>query len=531
MDVKVCREIVDYLLRVPNPTIRDVSLAKIRVAGRYGLGEIPSNAELISVLAPSERGRLIHLLRRKRVRTASGVTVIAAMTRPYPCPKDEPCAYCPGGPSQGVPQSYTGREPAAMRGIQNDYDPYWQVRRRIEQLEAIGHTVDKVELIIMGGTFLATPFEYQRYFVKGCLEAVVGRRIPSLEDAKREAERSRIRNVGITVETRPDWSKEIHVDRMLSMGVTRVELGVQNIYDDIYERVDRGHMVQDVVEATRILKDSGLKVLYHMMPGLPGSDFERDLAAFKTIFTDPRFKPDMIKIYPCLVLKGTKLHEWWKLGQYEPYTTEEAVHLISEVKRFVPEWVRVMRVQRDIPSYLIEAGVDKSNLRQLVHERLNRLGFRCRCIRCREVGLRMLSEGVKPDLENVEVLKRRYRASEGEEIFISVEDTVNDILIGYLRLRFPSEHAHRPEIADFDASLIRELRVCGHLVPVGVRPVPEKEAYQHMGYGAELLSEAEEVSRAKGVEKILVTSALGTKRYYKRFGYKPDGPYMSKRLK
>jgi len=530
MDIKVCREIVDYLMRIPNPTVRDVGLAKTRVAGRYGLRRIPSNAELISVLTPSERSRLIHILRRKKVRTASGVTVVAAMTRPYPCPKSEPCAYCPGGPTQGVPQSYTGHEPAALRGIQNSYDPYWQVRHRIEQLKAIGHTVDKVELIIMGGTFPATPPEYQRYFVKGCLEAIIGKRVPSLEIAKREAEKSRVRNVGITVETRPDWSKEAHVDLMLSMGVTRVELGVQNIYDDIYELVDRGHTVQDVVEATRILKDSGLKVVYHMMPGLPGSSFERDLEAFKTIFTDPRFKPDMLKIYPCLVLKGTKLHEWWRRGEYRPYTTEEAVRLISEVKRFVPEWVRIMRVQRDIPSYLIEAGVDKSNLRQLVHERLKRLGFKCRCIRCREVGLRWLSKGERPSLEDVEVLRRSYTASEGEEVFISIEDLSNDILIGYLRLRFPSEHAHRPEISGFNSSIIRELRVCGQLLPVGAKPLPNREAYQHMGFGAKLLSEAEEVSMEKGVEKILVTSALGTKEYYKRFGYKPDGPYMSKRL-
>ncbi|HIE14364.1 TPA: tRNA uridine(34) 5-carboxymethylaminomethyl modification radical SAM/GNAT enzyme Elp3, partial [Candidatus Bathyarchaeota archaeon] len=327
MALNICREIVDCLLSIPNPTERDVALAKIRIASKYGLKHIPSNSDIINVLNPEEKIRLINVLRRKKVRTASGVTVIAAMTKPWPCPKIEPCSYCPGGPRFGVPQSYTGQEPAAMRGIQNEYDPYMQVKQRIGQLEAIGHTIDKIELIIMGGTFLATPHEYQEYFVKGCLEAIIGKRFSSLDEAKKEAEKSQRRNVGITVETRPDWAKEEHVNRMLSMGVTRVELGVQNIYDDIYELVNRGHTVNEVVKATRILKDSGLKVLYHMMPGLPGSNPQRDIEAFKTIFSDQRFKPDMIKIYPCLVLKGTKLYELWRQGVYKPYTTEEAVDL------------------------------------------------------------------------------------------------------------------------------------------------------------------------------------------------------------
>jgi len=527
MNTSIYREIIEYLMKIPNPSREDVNLAKIKFAGKYQLNKVPSNSELIKHLTPNERGKLLPILRRKRIRTASGVAVIAAMTKPWPCPKDEPCIYCPGGPAYGVPQSYTGHEPAAMRGVQNDYDPFRQVRHRIEQLEAIGHVVDKVELIIMGGTFPATPVWYQEYFVKGCLDALIGWRTSSLEEAKREAETSRIRNVGITVETRPDWSREVHVDRMLNMGVTRVELGVQNIYDDIYELVNRGHTVRDVVEATRILKDSGLKVLYHMMPGLPGSDFKRDLEAFRRIFNDPEFKPDMLKIYPCLVIRGTRLYEWWRKGLYKPYTTEEAAKLIFEVKRIVPEWVRIMRIQRDIPAWLIEAGVKRSDLRDLVQRMLKESGFRCRCVRCREAGIRMLRDGVKPDPDNITILVRRYEASSGLEFFISAEDTVNDVLIGYLRLRFPSERAHRPEIANFKASIIRELHVYGPMVPVGERL---REAYQHKGYGALLLAEAERISREYGMRKILVTSALGTKRYYMRFGYKYDGPYMSKML-
>jgi elongator complex protein 3 len=527
MSREASREIIDGLMRLEKPSLSDVNQVKIRVAGKYGLSQVPPNSEIIRHLEPEEKAKLLNILRRKPVRTASGVTVVAVMAKPWPCPQGQSCLYCPGGPSKGVPQSYTGLEPAAMRGLQNKYDAYSQVKHRIEQYKTIGHLVDKVELIIMGGTFPSTPQGYQGEFVKGCLDAINGESSSSIEEAKRLAETSQIRNVGITVETRPDWAKEKHVDHMLSMGVTRVEIGVQNIYDDIYELVRRGHTVKDVVEATRILKDSGLKVVYHMMPGLPNSNFERDLEGFKQIFSDPNFKPDMLKIYPCLVIEGTKLHEWWKQGKYEPCTTEEAVELVSEVKKIVPEWVRIMRVQRDIPAYLIEKGVNKSNLRELVLNRLREEGRRCRCIRCREAGHRWLKDNVVPDYKQVKVLAKTYEASDGTEHFISVEDPVNDVLIGYLRLRFPSNRVHRPEILGGRTSLIRELRVCGPVVPVGKRL---KGAHQHKGCGKLLLERAEQFSKEHGCSKIIVTSALGTKRYYKRLGYQYDGFYMSKRL-
>jgi elongator complex protein 3 len=527
MSQNIAREVIDHLMGIPEPTSRDVNVAKMIVAEKYNLKRVLSNSEIIKHLEPSERKRLIKILRRKAVRTISGITVIAVMTKPWSCPKKEPCAYCPGGPQIGAPQSYTGHEPAAMRGLQNNFDPYMQVKSRIAQLKAIGHTVDKVELIIMGGTFPAMPLDYQEDYVKDCLDALNDVNSESLEEAKKTSERGRLRNVGITVETRPDWSKEQHVDRMLSMGVTRVELGVQNIYDDIYELVDRGHTVQDVVEATRILKDSGLKVVYHLMPGMPGSDYDRDLKAFKKIFSDEGFKPDMVKIYPCLVIKGTKTYKWWKRGIYKPYTTDEAAQLIMEVKKSIPEWIRIMRVQRDIPAYLIEAGVNRSNLRQIVQEKLGRLSLSCRCIRCREVGHKWLKDRVKPELDKIEISKTGYRASEGEELFISAEDRENDMLIGYLRLRLPSEKAHRPEILESRASLIRELHVYGPLVPVGHR---SEWGYQHRGYGAQLLREAEKISEEHGFRKIVVTSALGTKHYYMRFGYGYEGPYMTKLL-
>ena len=523
------REIIESLMRVRSPSFDDVNRVKMHVAAEYKLGNVPSNAELICLLKAEEKPKLLPLLRRKITRTISGVTVIAVMTKPYPCPQQEPCAYCPGGPRFGVPQSYTGFEPATMRGLQNQFDPYRQVKSRIEQLRAIGHRVDKAELIVMGGTFPATPFDYQSWFVQRCLDAIVGKESASLEEAKKNAETSRIRNVGITVETRPDWAKETHVDNMLSMGVTRVELGVQNPSDDVYCLVGRRHKVWDVVEATRVAKDAGLKVVYHLMPGLPGSNPRKDLEAFRKIFESSDFRPDMVKIYPCLVLKGTKAYEWYSDGKYKPYSNEEAANLIMEMKKFVPFWVRVMRVQRDIPAGLIVAGVKRSNLRQLVQQKLREQGVRCRCIRCREVGHRMMIDKVKPDPDKVEILTTKYVASGGEEVFISAEDVENDVLIGYLRLRVPSEKAHRAEVKAKACSVVRELHVYGPLVPVGKHFA---KAWQHKGFGGVLLGEAERITREDyGLGKVLVISALGTKQYYMRFGYGYDGVYMSKMLR
>jgi elongator complex protein 3 len=515
-------------MHIPSPTLDDVNRIKMQASAEYKLDKVPSNAEIISLLKAQEKPKLTSLLRRKTTRTISGVTVIAVMTKPYPCPQPEPCAYCPGGPSFGTPQSYTGFEPAAMRGLQNQFDPFLQVKSRIGQLQAIGHGVDKIELIIMGGTFPATPLDYQTWFVQRCLDAITDKDSVSLEEAKKNAEKSRVRNVGITVETRPDWAKEAHVDSMLNMGVTRVELGVQNPSDEIYRIVGRKHTVQDVIEATRIMKDSGLKIVYHLMPGLPSSDLEKDCEAFREIFENPNFKPDMIKIYPCLVLKGTKAYEWYHTGKYKPYTSDEAARLMVEIKKIIPPWIRIMRVQRDIPAPLIIAGVNKSNLRQLAQQKLKEQGIRCRCIRCREVGHRMAIDKVELNPDKVKILTTKYAASEGEEIFISAEDAENGVLIGYLRLRIPSERVHRLEVKANPCSIVRELHVYGPLVPVGKHLA---KAWQHKGYGSILLNEAERMTNEDyDLKKILVISALGTKQYYMRFGYHYDGVYVSKLL-
>jgi elongator complex protein 3 len=522
------REIISTLLSMESPTHEDVNRLKIKTAAKYHLQAVPANADLISALSLQEAKRLLPILKRKATRTISGVTVVAIMTKPYPCPQPEPCAYCPGGPTQGSPQSYTGFEPAALRGTQNRFDPYEQVKSRIRQLTAIGHKVDKVELIVMGGTFPATPMEYQTRFIQRSLDSLTGKTSKNLEEAKTNAEVSKTRNVGITIETRPDWAKKPHIDAMLGMGVTRIELGVQNPDNEIYRLVGRTHTVADVVEATRLAKDAGLKIAYHMMPGMPGSNPKKDIAVFNRIFTDSDFKPDMIKIYPCLTIAGTKTYEWYQKGTFEPYTTEDAANVIVEIKKNIPNWVRIMRIQRDIPARLILAGVKKSDVRELVQSKLKAQGIQCQCIRCREVGHRLSVDHVEPNLEKVKVIVQNYKASQGEEFFISAEDQEKNVLLGYLRMRVPSSKANRPEITALPSAIIRELHIYGQLVPVGKH---SKAAWQHKGFGQILLKEAERLAITElGLKKLLVISALGTRRYYMRFGYERDGVYVSKKL-
>ncbi len=308
----------------------------------------------------------------------------------------------------------------------------------------------------------------------------------------------------------------------MNLGVTRVEIGAQTLDNSIYKLVERGHTVSDVIEAIRIVKDSGLKVCIHMMPGLPGATPEGDFLSFKSLFHDPRFKPDMVKIYPCLVLEGTKLYEWWLSNEYKPYPLDTVIDLLSGVKKMIPPWIRVMRVQRDIPAKMIVDGVKKSNLRQLVERGLSEEENKCRCIRCREAGLKY---DLDPSKLNVEVRRIEYEASDGLELFISAEDFDKEVLIGYIRVRIPSEEAHRPEV--HGAALVRELHVYGQMIPVGRRSTKD---FQHRGWGRKLLAEAELEAAKLSTEKILITSGLGVKQYYVKQGYRHYGPYMAKYL-
>jgi elongator complex protein 3 len=312
---------------------------------------------------------------------------------------------------------------------------------------------------------------------------------------------------------------------MLELGTTRVELGVQSTYDEVLLEIERGHTVEDSISATRITKDAGMKVCYHMMPGLPKSDPDMDLEAFRNLFENPDFRPDMLKIYPCLVVEGTKLHKLWEEGGYKPYRTEECADLIARIKDLIPKWVRIQRIQRDIPVKLISDGVDKSNLRQIVQKKLAELGRSCNCIRCREVGISTL-KGEKVDMDSIEYKHTSYKASQGKEHFLTFEDK-NGILIAYCRLREPSESAHRMEISSQPCVIVRELKVAGDMVPIGRSADLQ---WQHKGYGAKLLENCEDIAKEAGIGHILVTSGVGTRDYYRKFGYERKGPYMAKSL-
>ncbi len=520
---------------------------KRELAVKLGLDQFIRNSELLAEAGPEERRRILHILQKKPTRTLSGVAVVAAMTSPHECPHGR-CRYCPGGPDMEVPQSYTGKEPATRRAIQYGFDPYLQTTMRLTQLKSIGHPVDKAELIVMGGTLTARCVDYQDWFVKECVRAM-NEFQGNYDEAKNHPEEfinnyeknpknfnyrekiqevnesSSVRCVGITFEPRPDWARAEQINFMLDFGVTRVEVGVQNPDDRIYGLVDRGHTVQDVIDSTQELKDSGLKIGYHMMPGIMGYDPQLDLNAFEKIFTQQEFKPDMLKIYPCLVMEGTEYSERYRNGEFEPLGTEDAVDLIVKVKATMPKWVRTMRIMRDIPSNLVEAGIKASNLGQLVYDRMDEEGVKCSCIRCREVG-RFLKKGMEPDPDDIELVRETYEASGGTEVFLSFEDTVQDMLVGFTRLRIPYK-PFRPEV-DEDTALIRELHVYGPAVEIGEQPEYE---WQHRGYGTELIREAERIALEEyGKTRLNVTSGIGVREYYRRLGYRRRGPYMSVKL-
>ena len=507
------RGIVEAILAGKINGQAELEAAKKGAASRLGLATLPSNADILGRATPGERERL-GMLVRKPTRTLSGVAVIAAMTSPARCPHGI-CLPCPGGIASPSPQSYTGREPAAMRAAQNDYDPYRQVAARLAQLEEIGHGLDKSELIVMGGTFTSRPLGYQHWFVRRCLQAMNdypgGESVSAVRDSFEAIaaanESARVRNIGTTFETRPDHCRQADIAQMLYLGATKVELGVQSTRNEILEMMRRGHTVEDTAAANFALREAGLKVGFHMMPGLPGSTFETDLQVFRELFSDSRFRPDYLKIYPTLVIEGTELYRLYQKGEYTPLEDEPASDLVSRIKEILPPYVRLQRVQRDIPAHLILAGVKKSNLRQLAQQQLAARGGCCRCIRCREAGLRRVQEG-ETRLEQM-----HYAACGAEEHFLSFAGP-DDTLIGFLRLRLGA------------AARVRELHVYGPMLPIGSR----KEGWQHRGFGEKLVEEAEAMARKAGYRRLEITSGIGARGYYRRLGYHLTGPYMAKDL-
>lgn len=531
---------------------------KMKLSKKYGLKKSPTDIQIMLNAKVSDIP-LIKLM-TKPVRTISGVAVVAIMSYPFACPHGK-CLMCPGGPSSvfgDIPQSYTGKEPATLRALRNDYDSYLQVFNRLEQYVVLGHNPEKVELIIMGGTFPSFPVKYRDEFVKYSYKAMndfsdmfydekgefdfiafkkffelpgeVGskKRITNIKkkllklkgdctltSEKKKNETSMIRCVAMALETRPDYGFEKSINDMLSYGGTRVELGVQSVYDSLLKKINRGHTVADSVKSTQLMKDSFLKVGYHMMPGLPGSSVAKDIKMFLKLWSDQKFRPDALKIYPSMVLEGTGLHELWKQGKYNPITTNQAALLIAEIKKNVPKYVRIMRVQRDIPTYMTTCGVDRTNLRQYVDKVMHDKGYVCNCIRCREPRGK--------EVGSVTLKRMDYKASNGKEVFLSLESS--DSLVGFLRLRVPFK-PFRKEITDRSVG-VRELHVYGKAVGLG-----KEGKVQHKGYGTWLMEEAEKIAKEElDANKMLVISGVGVREYYRRkFGYINDGIYVSKKL-
>lgn len=526
-------EIVNQLIEAHNKG-EDSNLNKIksRAASKYGLASQPRLVDIIAAVPAAYKKVLLPKLKAKPVRTASGIAVVAVMCKPHRCPHismtGNICVYCPGGPDSDFEystQSYTGYEPTSMRAIRARYNPYLQTRHRLEQLKQLGHSIDKVEFIVMGGTFMSLDDTYRDYFIRNLHDALSGHVSNDVKEAVCFSEKSTTKCIGITIETRPDYCLKKHLSSMLEYGCTRLEIGVQSIYEDVARDTNRGHTVVATCESFNMAKDAGFKVVSHMMPDLPNVDFERDIEQFIEFFESPAFRADGLKIYPTLVIRGTGLYELWKTGRYKSYPPDVLIDLVARILALVPPWTRIYRVQRDIPMPLVTSGVEHGNLRELAMARMKDLGTTCRDVRTREVGIQEIHHKVKP--YEVELIRRDYVANGGWETFLSYEDPTQDILIGLLRLRQCAGNTYRPELLG-KCSIVRELHVYGSVVPVSSRD-PTK--FQHQGFGVLLMEEAERIARDEhGSEKITVISGVGTRNYYRKLGYDLEGPYMTKMI-
>ncbi len=444
---------------------------------------------------------------RKPTKTISGITPVAVMLPPRAC-KHGTCLYCP---SLDVPQSYTPRSPVVMRASEVRYDAYEQIKGRIKAFQAMHHPIEKIELIIMGGTFLEYPKQFQYNFIKRCYDALNEKSSKTLQQAQKLNEAAKHRCVALCIETRPDEC--IHyIKRMREFGVTRVELGVQIPDNKIYKKIKRGHGVKEVINATRELRDAGFKIGYHIMPGLPGSNMEKDLVLFKKLFSDERFKPDQLKIYPCQVIKGSGLEkEFWK-GKYKSYTKEQIERLLKKMLEIVPRYCRIMRIMREIPPDYLVSGTTKIDLRRDIEEELRRNGKRIKEIRFREVGFVIMQD---KEVDTNTLLKiTKYQASLGKEYFLEIVNK-DDILFGLLRLRIIKEK-----------SIVRELHVYGQSLNLGEKG----KVSQHIGLGKLLMKKAEEISKKEKAKKIFVISGVGVRDYYRKLGYILEDTYMVKKL-
>ncbi len=458
-------------------------------------------------------------LKKREIRTLSGVAPIAVLTKPYKCPGQ--CIFCPS--ESKMPKSYLSNEPAVMRAILCKFDPFKQVKMRLTALKMTGHDTDKCELIVMGGTWSYLPKKYQDWFIKRCFDGFNGKVAKNLTQAQKWNEKAKYRVIGLTLETRPDYIDVTEIKRMRELGATRCEIGVQTIDDKILKLNKRGHLAEQTIKATKLLKDAGFKISYHMMPNLPGSTPAKDLAMFKKIFAEQDFQPDMLKIYPCVVTKTSELYKWLKQAKYQPYSDKQLLNLIIKIKKIIPPYVRISRLIRDIPSESIMAGNKVSNLRQLIQEEFKRTGQFCQCIRCREARNTTFS------LKGLKLKIRKYKASDGLEYFLSYESKNNKTLFAFLRLRIPQilDQNLLKELPELkNAAMLREVHTYGQLIPLKSK----QKAVQHIGLGKKLIQEAEKIAKKQGFKKITVISGIGVREYYKNLGYSLWKTYMVKDL-
>ena len=525
---------------------KDLECFKRKIAKKYGLPCL-KNSNLLKIYHETlskKRGKasrsaiLEGVLRKRPTRSLSGVVNVSVLTKPYPCPGQ--CIFCPS--QKNIPKSYLAKEPAVQRAVINKFNPYQQTYNRLQALQETGHPTDKVELRVIGGTWSYYPKKYQEWFIAECFRACntykskvksqkskVQVKIKKLKILQKQNEKAKCRVVGLSVETRPDFINTKELKWLRGLGVTKVELGVQSIHDKVLTLNQRGHSARQTAEATKLLKDFGFKVSYQVMPNLYGSTLQKDIAMFKELFNNPYFKPDYLKIYPLALVKNTKLYSLYLQKEYKPYSRKQLLKLLVLAKKYIPRWCRVERVIRDIPSSnIVEGGASVLNLRESALAELKKQGSACQCIRCREVG-----NNFNPQ-EKIFLFRESYKASGGQEIFLSFENKQQTKLYALLRLRLgaklmPNTSLTPPAIRG--AALIRDLHTYGQMArinnPQGV--VISQEA-QHKGLGKKLLAEAEKISKSAGYKKIAVISSVGVRNYYRKLGYRLQNTYMAKTL-
>lgn len=496
--------------------VSDLNSFKRKMAKKYNIS-CPKSIDLLKTyhkLVKEKRikrnKKIEEFLKLRPVRSLSGIVNVSVLLKPYPCKGK--CIFCPK--EKGLPKSYLKKEPAVQRAVLNKFHPFFQTKTRLESLKLTGHPTDKIELRIIGGTWSQYPKNYQTWFVKQCFRACNNSKTKSLEKLQKENEKAKRRIIGITIETRPDCIDLKEIKRMRTLGITRVELGVQTVYNDILKINKRGHTIKETIKATKLLKDNGFKVSYQLMPNLKGSSPKKDIEMFRVIFSNPDFRPDLIKIYPLALVKSAPLHKDFKKGNYKPYSKEKLINLLAEIKEQIPLWCRIERVIRDIPPQYIVKGAKTLNLREIVQKRMKQ---KCKCIRCREV------KGSYKK-EKLYLFKEEYEASKGKEIFLSYENKNRTRLYALLRLRIRESENILPVLKN--AALIREIHTYGQMTEIGKKSI----SAQHKGLGKKLIREAEKISKLY-YNRIAVISGVGVRNYWRQLGYKIIGHgYMAKIL-